>query len=215
MSPLRIAILDDHPLILQGIRQLLELCQVPNVWAGGFTSFDALQTLLNNEPPDLLLLDLNLGQAQDGAIICKQLRQQYPKLIIVILSSLDQATVVKHLLKQGANGFLVKNMGWEELDACLSSVVKGETYIQPSLQKNILDEALGKKSSQFDFIPQLTKREKEILQLIADEKTTSEIAELLFISAYTVETHRNNLLTKLGARNVAGLIKIAIEKGII
>ncbi len=208
-----ISIIDDHQLILEGVERMLA-DQEEWKFTGGFTSVQAFEEFAgSNSLPDLLLLDIHLPN-EDGLAACKQLHKTYPAVKIVMLTSLSEPAIVKSALKSGASGFLLKNMQKEELLDCLFKVVNGETYLHKEIEKLLLQNSLGIKQ-ETTYIPKLSRREQEVLDLIAQEYTSQEIAEKLFVSVNTVETHRASLLSKFGARNIAGLIKAAVEKGMI
>ncbi len=208
-----ISIIDDHQLILEGVERMLA-DQQDWQFAEGFTSVKAFEQFIStNILPDLLLLDIHLP-SEDGLAACKQLHKSYPFVKIIMLTSLSEPAIVKSALKNGASGFLLKNMQKEELLDCLTSVMNGETYLHKEIEKLLLQNSLGIKPEN-SYIPKLSRREQEVLDLIAKECTSQEIAEKLFVSVNTIETHRASLLSKFGARNIAGLIKAAFEKGLI
>ena len=159
---------------------------------------------------DILLLDIQLNN-EDGIKICQQINISSPEIIVIMLSSNTQSAIVMDALKKGAQGFLPKNIDQKSLIESFEETIKGKTYIHPEIS---LVETKSK-SSNFEYIPKLTRREKEVLQLILDEMTTNEIAEKLFLSPSTVETHRASLFSKTASKNVVGLIKCTIEKGLL
>lgn len=117
-------------------------------------------------------------------------------------------------MKNGASGYLLKNTGKTELATAITTVLKGDNYLPQNIREILLNESIGKGNSSY-FIPKLTSREKEILDLIIKEFTTKEMANALFISVKTVEAHRSNLIQKLGVKNTAGLVRVAFEKGLV
>jgi DNA-binding NarL/FixJ family response regulator len=133
---------------------------------------------------------------------------------VIGLSSFDRIPLVKQMIAKGASGYLLKNTEGNELHDAIVEVSKGQTYYQAGIKDSLLQHALGKKQQE-DFIPKLTVREQQVLRMISEELTTNDIAKKLFISSKTVESHRQNLMLKLGARNSAGLIKNAIERGLL
>ncbi len=207
-----IAITDDHELILKGFESLLVNEKEIHV-VGKYSSAQDTLDNINKDAPDVLLLDINLPDI-NGIDLCKILLKEYPTLKIIALSNFDETSFVKRILNNGAQGYLLKNTNTQELVNAISQVLKGEIYLQSDIQKKLLNKSLGKTVSN-SLIIKLTRREKEVLQGIYEELTTQEIAEKLFISFKTVETHRMNLMSKLGARNTAGIIKIAIEKDLL
>ena len=208
----KIAITDDHVLILDGIESMLSKTEEIQV-VGKYQT--AVQTLrhIQKDNPDVLLLDINLPDI-DGIELCKKLHKEYPDLKIIALTNLEEVSFVKKMMSIGASGYLLKNMQKTELINALKVVLSGEQYLQKNIEKKLLNRALGKQDKSV-FIPKLTRREQEVLEAIAEELTTQEISEKLFISVKTVETHRMNLMGKLGARNSVGIIKNALEKGLI
>jgi len=210
MNPIKLAVLDDHALILEAIRALIDSEPTINYW-GGFHTLNELESNLTTEKkPDVLLLDIQL-ENEDGIKICVQLSKKYPDLKIIMLSSMTQSAIVMDALKKGAVGYLPKNISLDDLKEACDTVINGKTYIH----QEISFSPSSKKESKYDYIPKLTRREKEVLSLIMEEKTTSEIAEMLHLTVSTVETHRSSLLIKTGAKNVVGLIKYTIEKGLL
>jgi DNA-binding NarL/FixJ family response regulator len=208
----RIAITDDHEMVLKGIEtMLLDTKEISVVG----TYKDANETLENiaKDDPDVLLLDINLPDI-NGIDLCKQLLKNNPILKIIALTNFDETSFVKRILTNGAQGYLLKNTDKNELLEAIKTVVSGEQYLQRDIQKKLLFQAVGKTTNSTLLI-KLTRREKEVLQAISEELTTKEISEKLFISPKTVETHRMNLMSKLGAKNSVGIIKIAIEKQLL
>jgi DNA-binding NarL/FixJ family response regulator len=150
----------------------------------------------------------------DGIEVCKKLMDQNKDLRILTISSFKESGLVKSMIQAGASGYLLKNADKSVLIEAIRSVHGGEQFIQKELNEQLVAEALNK-PVQSSYIPRLTRREKEVLQLIIDEFTTQEIADKLSISPKTVETHRLNLLLKLEAKNTAGLVKIALQKNLV
>ena len=208
----KIAITDDHLMVLKGIETMLNDTKEIKVVGTYETGTETLENL-KKDAPDVLLLDINLPDA-DGIELCKKILKIYPELKIIALTNFDEISFVKRILNNGASGYLLKNTQKSELIKALKTVLSGEQYLQESIQKKLLNHAIGQKNDS-EFLPKLTRREQEVLEAIAEELTTQEISEKLFISVKTVETHRMNLMSKLGARNSVGLIKIAFGKGLI
>lgn len=207
-----IAITDDHQMVMQGIETMLRY-EPDMVISYKYNTVASTLEGLSKQQPDILLLDINLPDG-NGIDLCKQLTGLYSKLKIIALSSFSEIAFVKRILNNGASGYLLKNTSKEELITAFKTVLDGGQYLQSDIQKKLLQSSLGQKKTA-SFIPKLTRREKEVLTAISEELTTQEIAENLFISIKTVETHRMNLISKLGARNSVGLVKIAMEKDLL
>lgn len=209
----KVAITDDHMLIINGIKDLMSQLE-------GFELTESYMCIadtragLEAKQPDVLLLDINLPDG-DGIQYCKEIKRLYPKLKVIALTTYSQNILVKNMMRNGADGFLLKNTSIDELRTAISTVQAGEMYLQPAIKESLLRDTIGAPMAKTTFRPTLTRREKEVLTLIMDELTTQEIADQLFISPKTVETHRLNLLQKLGVRNTAGLVKEAINQGLL
>ncbi|WP_299190126.1 response regulator transcription factor [uncultured Aquimarina sp.] len=206
-----VSILDDHIMVLRGLETMLEDSKLVKIIATYNTGKKLLDGLVITTP-NVLLLDINLPDS-NGIELCKLIAKTYPSIAIIGLSNYNETGFVKNMIRNGAKGYLLKNSSKKELIEAIKSTYRGETYLPKSLQNKLLNESIGIRSS--SFIPKLTRREKEVLELISKEYTSEEIAEKLFITIKTVEAHRGNLIQKLGVRNSAGLIRVAFEKGLL
>ncbi|WP_118972993.1 response regulator [Taibaiella koreensis] len=215
MDYINISLVDDHPMVISGLTTLLQ--PFPHIVIHG-TYNNAAQLLqgLQYYSPDVLLLDLMLPD-QSGKELLPLIRKQYPGMRILVLTSLDTPSMVTNMLRHGCNGYLLKGAGPGTLVEAIETVYKKEEYIDPVLKEQLLQNVLHFKTRiQGNALSvKLTQREKEVLGMIAEEHTTSEIAEKLFISYHTVESHRNNLMRKLNVKNTVGLLKVAIQLGLI
>jgi len=209
---IKIAITDDHEMIRNGIDALLENHPEVSI-IGKYANAEATISALKNTHPDVLLLDINLPDI-DGISLCKILLKSHPELKVIALSNFDETSFVKRMLHNGASGYLLKNTNTQELVEAIKAVLKGEQYLQKDIQKKLLNRSIGQPKKETLNI-KLTRREKEVLQCIYEELTTQQIAQKLFISPKTVETHRMNLMSKFGAKNSVGIIKAALEKDLI
>jgi len=209
---INIAITDDHPAVATGVQSMFEGHKEIKV-AAIYASGKAVREAIPASDIQVLLLDINLPDA-DGTVLCKELLSLKPELKIIAFTSYLKTAFLKKMMQNGASGFLLKNSGYDEITDAIYNVMDGQEYIQEEMKALLMQESLKRKPDR-SFIPKLTRREKEILSLILEEHTTQEIAEKLFISAKTVETHRLNMLQKLGVKNTAGLVKVAIEKGLV
>ena len=207
-----IAITDDHTIVIEGIRIMLKSSKEIIV-TQSFTTI--AQTFADLNPSTkVLLLDINLPDG-NGILACKDLIQKFPNLKIIALTNYEDVSFIKQMMKNGAMGYLLKNTGKNDLVKAIQTVLKGERYLQKNIRDILLNESLGKTATSSFFIPKLTTREKEILDLIIKEFTTEEIAEKIFVSVKTVESHRSNLMQKLAVKNSAGLVRVAFEKGLV
>ena len=205
---IKVAITDDHPMVLQGIQSMLVDTKEINI-VGAYAN--AVETIDNIkiDNPDILLLDINLPDI-NGIDLCKQLKKEIKDLKIIAISNYDEVSFIKRMLQGGADGYLLKNTDRLELLEAFKSVLNDEQYLQRAIEKKLLNQSIGKKRNN-SILVKLTRREKEVLQAISEELTTQEISDKLFISPKTVETHRMNIMSKLGAKNSVGIIKAAIE----
>jgi DNA-binding NarL/FixJ family response regulator len=209
---IRLAITDDHLLILEGFKTMISGMKDLSL-DFSFSTANELLTSISSIEIDVLLLDINLPDG-NGIELCKILKKDYPNLKIIALTNFEETSFVKQMIKNGASGYLLKNSSKEEISSAINAVFKyDEVYIPDSIKKKILAESFGKKNQ--SFVPKLTRREKEVLELVSKELTNEEIADKLFVTIKTIEAHRSNLLQKMGVKNTAGLIRVAFEKGLL
>lgn len=209
----KVAITDDHQMVLEGVVAMLQGLEALNV-VGTYKNAQETLAQLGSDQPDLLLLDVNLPDI-NGIDLSKTLLKDFPELKIIALTNYEDISFVKRMLKNGVHGYLLKNTDKEELSKAIATVMSGELFLQSDVHKKLLNQAAGKGTFDNGLKPKLTRREVEVLQAIAEELTTQQISEKLFISPKTVETHRMNIMSKLGAKNSVGIIKIAMEKELL
>ena len=209
---INIAITDDHPMVITGIVELLQNEDQFDVIAKYENAKETLDNFLKDNI-DILLLDINLPDIS-GVDLSSQLLKIKPDLKIIALSSFSQTAFIKQLMKNGAKGYLPKTIGKEELIKALDDVANGEIHLHPKMKEILLQDAIGNPVNR-SFIPNLTRREKEILKLIIDEYTSAEISKELNISIKTVESHRAHLFQKLNVKNIAGLVRVTLERGLL
>lgn len=211
---IQVLIVDDHQLVVDGLK--LTLSQAADLQCAGEAN-DGRQALqqLEQQDVDVVLLDINM-EGMNGLETCRAIHSRYPNLPVLALSTLKEASMVKAMLREGAAGYVLKSAGTSELLQAIRRVHEGQRYYSPEVAEAVMN-SLGSSPAKAKrpLLPALTRRERQILRLIIDEHTTAEIAEALSIKFGTVETHRRNLLTKLGARNTAGLVRIGIEYGLV
>ena len=213
LKPIKVSIVDDHPLAINGLRNMLETTK-SIVVGRTHTSGEELLDALEKQQPDVLLLDLLLADYK-GQELATIIHKKYPSVKILVITSLDAPTHVKALLKSGCSGYILKNTDVQTLIEAIKKVHEGETYIQPDLKEQMLNNMLQFKNTVKIKIPKLTLREKEILKLIVEENTNQEIADTLSLSLRTVENHRFSIMNKLDVKNSVGLVRAAIELGFI
>lgn len=202
-------IVDDHPMVIAGLQQLLSGIDFVTVKASATSAIDAMAQL-KSTPIDIVLLDINLPDI-NGIDLCKKIKTTFPGIKIVGLSTFSERSYILRMIDNGASGYLIKSASVEEIEKALKTVLDGNLYLSLSMEHMLKPTS----SLQVGALPALTRREKEVLQLIADGKTNAQIAQELFISPLTVDSHRKNLLTKLNVHNTAGLIRLAIEQHLL
>jgi DNA-binding NarL/FixJ family response regulator len=207
MSHIKVIIADDHRLFNDGISSILQ--KSDNIKLIGCASDgEELLKLLSQNPVDLVILDISMPR-MNGLIAAERIKSQYPETLILVVTMNDSVDIIKSLLDTRVNGILLKNTDKTELLLAISEVCKGEGYFSQKITQQL---AKSYRQGQEDKW-QLTRREKEVLQCIFEGLSTSEIAERLFISNYTVETHKKNLFLKSGVNKSALLVKKALEMG--
>lgn len=200
-----IFIVDDHYMVIEGIRSLLH--QEKNIdWMGHATNAASCLDFLKHQQPDIILMDVSLPD-QSGTALCKTVKELYPAIRVLGLSTFNQLTVIRNMMDNGASGYVLKNATKEEILEAISTVLKGKEYFSIEVAQSL------KESHTQQLL--VTRREKEVLHLIAEGLTNAEIAEKLFISIPTVNTHRKSILEKFEVRNTATLISKAIKMGLI
>lgn len=196
----KVFITDDHYMVVEGIRSLLQN-EKDIEWMGHASNAASCLAFLQQQLPDIILMDINLPD-MSGIDLCKEVRLKYPSAFIIGLSTFNQQSFIQKMMDNGASGYVLKNATQEELMEAIATVASGKIFLSDeaalSLRKNNDTEA-----------PVLTRREKEVIELIAEGMTNNEIAQKLFISVSTVDTHRKNILLKLNAKNTAELVKLA------
>ena len=211
--PISIVITDDHPLAVSGITALLQPFE-DIVIKASYATGNALLAGLKTDKPDVLLLDIMLPDIS-GQELATKIIKSHPGVNILVLSSLDAPAIVSAMMRKGCKGYLLKGADQHMLHSAIHEVYKGEIFLEPSLKEHLVKQLTGFKKSGISSPPDISRREKEILTLIVAECTTQEIADKLFISYRTVENHRYSLLQKLDVKNTAGLVRLALQLGIV
>jgi len=206
MVPTKIFIVDDHYMVIEGIRSLLQNEKTIE-WMGHATKAESCMAFLKQQLPDVIFMDINMP-GKSGIDLCKEVKEKYSSIFVIGLSTFNQQSLIQKMLDSGASGYLLKNATQEELMEGIATVMKGKTYLS-------IEAAQSLKKVKDGDTPVLTRREKEVLELIAEGLTNIEIAKKLFISVTTVDTHRKNLLAKFEAKNIAALVKSAVQMQLI
>jgi two-component system nitrate/nitrite response regulator NarL len=209
---INILIIDDHPLVTDGIQMMLKDVDYLSVAGKAKTGSEALKFLETNSP-EIILLDISLPDI-DGLQLCDKIREKNKQSKILGLTSANDASIITQLLHRGANGYLLKNMERNELLEAIDKVLDGRIYLSKAANEKVLEQ-FSSVSNAINSLPALTRREKELLQLLEDGLNGPQIADKLFISHYTVETHRKNLMQKLNVSSTQQLLKMAREKKLI
>lgn len=201
----KLFIVDDHYMVIEGIRSLLQN-ETGIEWMGHATRAESCLSFLERQEPDVILMDVNLPDIS-GTELCKEVKQKFPRVHVLGLSTFNQQAIIRNMIDNGASGYVLKNATKEELLQAITTVAMGRTYLSFEAVLSLRETA--------NDVPVITRREKEVLQLIAEGLTNAEIAEKLFISILTVNSHRKSLIEKFDAPNTAVLIGKAIKGGIL
>lgn len=194
-------------MVIEGMKAMLNQIRYVELCATASNAYEAMEKVKENQP-DLVITDINMPEIS-GVELTSKLKKEFPNLKIIGMSTFNERSYISQMIQNGADGFLVKSASKEEIETAISSVLDGKMYL--SSDAGISNSEQKELKNQ----PTLTRREKEILTLISEGFTNPQIAEKLFISLYTVETHRKNLLSKFNTNNTASLIKIAATNGLI
>jgi DNA-binding NarL/FixJ family response regulator len=213
VKSIRVLLADDHTLVRAGIRSLLETIENLEVIAESGDGREALE-LISRHRPDLALLDIGMP-GMNGIEIARQSRQASPKTKIMMLSMYDDKTHVTQAIRAGVAGYLLKGAAVVELPLAIKAVLRGELYLTPRVSRHLVDDFLNDKSGESGPLESLPQRQREILQLIAEGRSTKEIAGIFEVSVKTIETHRARLMERLDIHDVPGLVRFAIRSGLV
>lgn len=204
---IKVFITDDHYMVVEGIHALLQN-ESSIVWMGHASDGNSCLAYLKQQLPDVILMDISMPGIS-GIDLCLEVKEKYPSVNVIGLSTFNQQSFIQRMMDNGASGYVLKNATRDELIEAIHKVFSGKEYLS-------FDAATALRKPDIETnIPVITRREKEVLELIADGLTNNEIAQKLFISTTTVDTHRKNLLTKFEAKNTASLIRMAAHSKII
>lgn len=205
---INIVIVDDHPIVIEGLKMMLSNQLGFNV-SESFTSGSEIIGFIGNHKVDIILLDITLPDA-NGTELCREIKKISPSTSVIMFSNRSERSIIMQSIQNGANGYILKNTSIDELVECIRGAYSGDIVFCHETRRII------SKPSQNDLpMPRLTKREKQILHMIAEGKTSIIIANELFLSPLTVDTHRKNLLQKFHAKNSTELINLAMQQNMI
>ncbi len=205
MEKIKLLIVDDHRILVAGLKKLFENSATVQVTGIAFSGKECRSAIIK-ELPDVILLDINLPDVS-GIDLCKEIKSRHPQIKIVALSSFNEYAIVRRILENGASGYVVKNAMPEEIKMSVEMAANNASFLCEEI------DLLMRKHSKNPIW--LTPREKELLKLIVDGFTNHEIAEKMFLGVETINSYRKNLLIKLGAKNTAILVRMALEEKLV
>jgi two-component system, NarL family, nitrate/nitrite response regulator NarL len=207
MDKINVLVVDDHPMVLEGMRSMLaeiDFVVVAGLAQNAYQAMDLIKALM----PHIVITDINMPEIS-GIELTAKIRKEHPRIKVIAMSTFNERSYISQMVQQGASGYLLKSASKEEIEEAILTVDAGKLYMSIDLDMSKQEQQELKK------VPVLTSREKEVLVLIAEGFTNVQIAERLFVSPYTVDSHRKNLLTKFEVNNTAGLIKQAVRNGLV
>ncbi|MDR6456930.1 DNA-binding NarL/FixJ family response regulator [Chryseobacterium vietnamense] len=205
---INIVIVDDHPIVIEGLRMMLKSQPFFNV-AGSFASGAETLSFIRSEMVDIVLLDITLPDS-NGTELCREIKKISPNTSVIMFSNRSERSIIMQSIQNGASGYLLKNTSIDDLVIGIRGALSGDIVFC-----NETKQIISLPSQTHLPVPRLTKREKQILQMVAQGKTSNVIAEELFLSPLTVDTHRKNLLQKFQAKNSTELINLALQQRLI
>jgi len=211
--PIRVVLADDHVLIRAGLRALLHSLQNIEVIAEASDGHEAVEVIARHQP-DVVIMDIGMP-GLNGVDSTRRIVKQFPGTRVVILSMHANEEYVGRALEAGAMGYLLKGAEPAELELVFKAVMRGETYLSPSIAKHLVQDYLSQRKEKTQPLPDLTGRQREVLQLTAEGCSTKDIANKLKLSVKTVDTHRSELMHRLDIHDVAGLVRYAIRTGLV
>jgi two-component system, NarL family, nitrate/nitrite response regulator NarL len=207
MEKIRLLIIDDHPMVLEGMKSLLADIEYIALSGTASNAFEAMQ-LLKDTTIDVAIVDINLPDV-NGLDLTKKIKTEYPLVNVLAMSTFKERSYIVQMIQNGASGYLLKSATKEEIEEAINSANAGKLYLSLDINSVDISEKMNKP------MPIISSREKEVLKLIADGLTNPQIADKLFISLHTVDSHRKNLLTKFDVSNTASLIKLAAQHSMV
>lgn len=206
---IKLLVVDDHPMVQEGMRVMLQQISFARLIATASNAFEAIEALKQHPDIEVAIVDINLPDIS-GIALTEKIRREFPHIKVLAMSTFNERSYISQMIQNGASGYLVKSASKEEIEEAILCAHEGKMYLSAELQSSG-----SSRNEKPEKMPLLTSREKEILQLIAEGLTNPQIAQQLFISLHTVDSHRKNLLTKFDVNNTAGLIKLAAKYNMI
>jgi DNA-binding NarL/FixJ family response regulator len=213
MSPVRVLLAEDHWLVRASFKSLLTDFAGIEVVAEAGDGREALE-LIAQHRPDLVLMDISMP-GLNGLEATRRIVKEHPGIKVIVLSMHAGEEYVLQALRAGASGYVLKGAAPGELELAIASVARGERFLSPAISKQVIEVYLGRVAKPASSLEQLTPRQREILQLVAEGKSSKQIAQLLNASIKTIESHRASLMERLDIHDVAGLVRYAIRHGLV
>jgi two-component system, NarL family, nitrate/nitrite response regulator NarL len=207
MDKIKLLIVDDHPMVLEGMKSMLAQISFVELMGVAANAYDAVH-LLKTSAPHIVITDINMPEIS-GIELALKIKNEFPQVKIIAMSTFKERSYISQMIQNGASGYLVKSASKEEIEEAILSVYEGKLYMSLDISLTASDK------QEMQNIPILSTREKEVLQLIADGLTNPQIAAQLFLSMHTVDSHRKNILTKFAVNNTASLIKLAAKYNMV
>ncbi len=213
MKPVRVILADDHNLVRTGLKLLVATLPGVEVVAEAGDGYEAL-ALVEAHQPDVVLLDIGMPRL-NGLEAAARINKDYPEIRILMLSVHTTEEYVLRALRVGAAGYLLKDASQSELELAFKAITNGETYLSPGVSRHVIDQYLQSVSGEGKPLDDLTPRQRQILQLIAEGQTTKEIAQTLDLSVKTVDSHRAAMMDRLNLHDIASLVRFAVRMGLV
>lgn len=207
MDKIKILVVDDHPMVIEGMRYILAQIKFAELIATASNAFQALEAI-ENHLPDIVITDISMPEIS-GIELTAKIKKEFPKIKIIGMSTFNERSYITQMILSGADGYLMKSAPKEEIENALRTVDEGKMYLGVDVDINSVEK------KELKEIPVISSREKEVLALISEGLTNQQIAEKLFVSVHTIDSHRKSLLTKFSVNNTAGLIKQAAKYNFI